>query len=81
MGLHQVCGQSLVGFSQDSILGSVLFDVLINYLIDVRQEVVLSKITDDNELGRAANFIKGGQALQRDLDKLRYLGKHQLNEA
>jgi len=58
-----------VWFPQGSILGSILFNIL-----DVR--CVLSKFADDNELGGAANFTEGGEALQGDLDKLRGLEKH-----
>lgn len=48
---------------------SVLFNVLINDL-EVGLEGVLNVLADDNKLRGAADSIKGGEALQRDLDKL-----------
>lgn len=48
---------------------SVLFNIFVNDL-EVGLEVVLSMFADDNKLGGVVDFIKSGEALQRDLDKL-----------
>lgn len=57
---------------------SVLFNVLINDL-EVGLEGVLNVLADDNKLRGAVDSIKGGEALQRDLDKLE-LDSHHLHE-
>ena len=56
------------GIPQGSILRAVLFNVSIN--IDEELEGFLSKFVDDTKLGGAVDSSKGGEALQRDVDKL-----------
>ena len=53
-----------------SILGPVLFNVLLNYF-DVELEGVLSKFADDTKLGGAVDSTKVGEALQERFEEIR----------
>lgn len=66
-----ISGRWLVtsGIPQGSILGPVLLCVFINDM-GVGLKGVLSKFVDNTNLGGDVDSIRGGEASERDLDKL-----------
>ncbi|KAF4799945.1 hypothetical protein TURU_049266 [Turdus rufiventris] len=54
---------------EDPVLGPVLFIILISDL-DKRIKCSFSQFAGDTKLGRSFDLLKGGKALQRDLERL-----------
>lgn len=57
------------GASQSSVLGTVVFNILISD-INEKTECTPSRFTFDTKLGESADLLEGRKALQRDLHRL-----------